>query len=120
MKIACCGLVCDSCPILLATREKNKSHQKEMRASIADQCNRQYGMNLMQEDINDCDGCTTVNGRLFSGCYNCEIRRCVGNKEIENCAFCPDYCCEILQKHFLSDPEAQVRLEEIRRSAGIL
>lgn len=120
MKIACCGLVCDSCPILLATLEKDKSHQKELRALIAEQCNRQYGMNLGLEDITDCEGCATVNGRLFSGCYNCEIRKCANNKELENCAFCPEYCCEILQKHFRSDPEAKERLEEIRGSAAIL
>jgi hypothetical protein len=86
-----------------------------MRESIVELCSQQYGMNLRLEDITDCDGCRANDERLFSGCLNCEIRKCAGKKNIENCAYCNNYACEILKKHFLLDPGAKTRLEEIRQ-----
>lgn len=112
--IAYCGLVCDTCPIHLATMEKDKFRQKEMRISIAKECSAQYGMNLKPEDINDCDGCRANTGRLFHGCWNCEIRKCAMTKELENCAYCDDYACQALRNLFIHDPGAQTRLDEIR------
>ncbi len=86
-----------------------------MRESIVELYSQQYGMNLRLEDITDCDGCRANDERLFSGCLNCEIRKCAGKKNIENCAYCNNYACEILKKHFLLDPGAKTRLEEIRQ-----
>ena len=111
--MAYCGLMCDSCPIYLATLEKDVSQQKTMRESIADLCFTQYGMELFSEDITDCDGCKTKLGRLFSGCMDCKIRNCAKQKEIENCAFCDDYACDTLLKHFELDPSAKERLDKI-------
>jgi len=113
--IAYCGLTCESCPIYLATFEKDKSQQQTMRESIAEQCNNLYGMNLKSEDITDCDGCRANTGRIFSGCLSCEIRKCASTKNIDSCAFCNDYACTILEKHFSLDPSAKIRLEEIRQ-----
>ncbi|NJK87886.1 MAG: hypothetical protein HC906_19900 [Bacteroidales bacterium] len=48
-----CGLICDTCPVHLATFEPDKSRQQIMRESIAE-----------------------IVLRLFSGCVNCEIRKC--------------------------------------------
>ena len=117
--IAYCGLTCSSCPIYLATLEKDKSRQQVMRESIAEQCSKLYGMNLQSEDITDCDGCKADSGILFSGCLNCEIRKCASQKNIENCAYCSDYACGILRKHFSHDSTAQTRLEEIRHTNKI-
>ena len=114
--IAYCGLKCDTCPIHLATLEQDRSHQQTMRKSIVEKCSMHYGMNLQPEDITDCDGCRANTGRLFSGCLNCEIRKCAIEKNIESCAYCSDYACEILKKHFSLDPSAQTRLEEIRQA----
>ena len=114
--IAYCGLRCDTCPIHLATIEQDKSAQRTMRESIAEQCSKYYGINQKAEDINDCEGCRSGTGRLFSGCYNCEIRKCAIEKGIESCASCSNYACERLRKHFLLDPGAEKRLEEIRRT----
>jgi hypothetical protein len=113
--IAFCGLKCDSCPLFLATIEQNKSQQKKMRELIAEQCSKYYGMDVKPEDVSDCDGCTADTGRLFSGCMICEIRKCAISKNINSCAFCVDYACESLKKHFILDPQAQNRLEEIRQ-----
>lgn len=113
--IAYCGLTCDSCPIHLATLEQDKSRKKTMRESIVEQCNKHYGMNLQLKDITDCDGCRANTGRLFSGCLNCEIRKCACEKNIECCANCSHYACELLKKHFSLDPNAKLRLDKIRR-----
>ena len=113
--IAYCGLACENCPIHLASLEQDKSRQQTTRESIAEQCSKHYGMNLQTEDITDCDGCRANTGRLFTGCLNCEIRKCANYKNIENCAYCNDYACEKLKKHFSLDPGAQTRLEEIRQ-----
>lgn len=114
--IAYCGLVCDQCPIHLATTEQYEPHQKTMRESIAEECTIQYGLNLQPEDINDCEGCKSSTGRIFSGCSNCEIRKCAIANNIESCTFCGDYACDRLKQHFLLDPGAQSRLEEYRNN----
>ncbi|HPR32508.1 MAG TPA: DUF3795 domain-containing protein [Prolixibacteraceae bacterium] len=112
---AYCGLRCDTCPIHLVTLEQDVSQQQNMRESIAEQCSKLYGMNLQPEDISDCDGCRTDTGRIFSGCLNCEIRKCASKKNIDCCAFCNDYACETLEKHFSLDQSAKIRLDEIRQ-----
>lgn len=112
--IAYCGLVCDQCPIHLATIEQDEPLQKTMRESIAEECAINYGLNLQAEDINDCDGCTSASGRVFSGCSDCEIRKCAIAKNIENCAFCEEYICAKLKELYSLDPGAQHRLEDIR------
>jgi len=114
--IAFCGLECDSCPIHLVTLEPDKNRQQTLRESIAEQCSKLYGMNMQPEDITDCDGCQANTGRLFSGCYDCEIRKCANQLKIEVCACCSAYICDILKKHFLLDPDAQIRLEVIRHA----
>jgi hypothetical protein len=112
---AYCGLACDTCPIHLATLEQDKSKQLSMRAEIAKICTEQYGMSIQIHDITDCDGCR-AGGRLFSGCAKCEIRKCAMERAFESCAFCEEYVCDKLLKHFESDPSARTRLEEFRRS----
>lgn len=112
--LAFCGLQCDTCPIFLATLEKEKSKQFEMRESIAEECREHYNMEISLEEITDCDGCRAESGRLFSGCQKCEIRKCVVEKQIENCAFCSQFACSKLEDLFILDPYAKIRLMEIR------
>jgi hypothetical protein len=114
--IAYCGLTCHTCPIYLATRENDKTKQKSMRIEIASICKEQYGMEYEPEDINDCDGCMTEGERLFSGCKDCQIRKCAMQRGYENCAWCDEYVCEKLEKFFVMDPSAKTRLDEIRSS----
>ncbi len=114
--IAYCGLTCDSCPIHLATLEKNKSTQQTMREAIAELCSRIYRIQLQADDQMDCDGCRTTAGRLFFGCFGCEIRGCASLKKIENCAYCGEFACVRLKKHFLMEPGALANLEEIRKT----
>lgn len=114
--IAYCGLSCSTCPIYLATIEKDEGRKIVIREAIVEQCVQQYGMHLQLEDITDCDGCKADTGRLFSGCFGCEIRKCAMKRNMESCAYCIDYGCEKLEQQFLFDPDAKNRLEEIRRA----
>ncbi|MBZ5562276.1 MAG: DUF3795 domain-containing protein [Acidobacteriia bacterium] len=112
--IAYCGLVCDTCPIYLATRQEDREEQARMRAEIARFCNEKYGTGYAPADINDCDGCRTAGGRLFFGCRECCIRQCAMPKGLENCAHCADYACEELGKFFAAEPSAKARLDNLR------
>jgi len=39
-EMAYCGLICQTCPIYLATREENKAEQDRMRADIVRLCRK--------------------------------------------------------------------------------
>jgi len=95
-------------------REKNGEKKHKMRIEIAQQIRKHYGQECKAEDVTDCDGCLTENGRLFSGCKKCEIRKCAKGKTVENCAYCDEYPCEKLKKFFDAEPDAKTRLDEIR------
>jgi len=114
--ISCCGLACHSCTILLATREENSEKRDKMRVEIAQQIKKLYGQECKPEDVTDCDGCKTENGRLFSGCRYCEIRKCAREKSIENCAHCDEYACEKLKEFFATEAHAHAkeRLDKIK------
>jgi hypothetical protein len=109
-----CGLVCNTCPIYLVTQEENKEEQERKRIEIAQLCREQYGLNYELADITDCDGCRAMDGRLFSGCTNCVIRKCAKQKAVENCAHCNEYICEQLETFFIKEPSGKRRLGEIR------
>jgi len=112
--IAYCGLTCHSCPIYLATRERDPKKKGEMRAEIARQINDLYKEKLKTVDVADCDGCRTESGRLFSGCKRCNIRKCARGRSVVNCAHCDEYACESLEKFFTTEPYAKKRLDKIR------
>jgi hypothetical protein len=98
--IAYCGLVCQGCPINWATRESNDEKRRKMRTEIALQIKKQGGGEYKPQDITDCDGCKTENGRLFPGCKECEISN--------------EYACERLDRFFTTYPEPKSRLDVIR------
>jgi hypothetical protein len=115
-EIAYCGLICQKCAIYLATREKDHGKRHKMREDIAQEIKEHYGEECKAEDVTDCDGCKSQ-ARLFSGCERCEIRKCAGQKGIENCAHCSEYACERLEGLFAIDAEAKTRLDKIRSGA---
>jgi hypothetical protein len=110
--LAYCGLICEKCPIYLATREPDEEKKYKMREEIAQEIKKHYGQETKPEDVGDCDGCRTEGGRLF--CTDCRIRICAVEKGIANCAYCHDYPCEALEKLFTTDLEARQRLDKIR------
>jgi histidinol-phosphate/aromatic aminotransferase/cobyric acid decarboxylase-like protein len=112
--VAYCGLLCQTCPLYLATRQENKEERARMRAEIVKLCQEHYGMNYALADITDCDGCKAETGRLFSASENCAVRNCAKQKNLENCAYCTDYACGKLEAIFKTDPAARARLDKIR------
>ena len=112
--IAYCGLPCDTCPIYMATEEKDKSIRDSMRDSIRSLCNTKYGMDLTKDEITDCDGCRAGTGRIFLRCSECEIRNCAIGKNLESCATCTEYPCLKLARIFNEENAAKVNLDKIR------
>jgi hypothetical protein len=110
-RLAYCGLNCQTCPVYQATRVEDRAEQDRMRTEIARICREEYGLIYDLKDINDCDGCWTEYGNLFSGCRNCKIRNCARDREYENCAFCPEYPCI---EFYVKDPSAKANLDRIR------
>lgn len=112
--IAYCGLKCDSCPVRLATLEKDETARDAMKVQIAEQCFQVYGVHMSPDDVTDCDGCKANTGILFPGCSGCKIRLCAISKSLENCAYCDEYACKNLMKHFSYDPASKKILDDIR------
>ena len=115
--IAYCGLNCITCPIYLATREKNPEKQRQMKEQIVIAIKKYLGEEKRVEDITDCDGCKAQSGRLYSGCQKCQIRECAMQKHLENCAYCRQYPCEKLTRFFDSediDGGAKKRLDAVK------
>jgi hypothetical protein len=115
--LAYCGLVCQSCPIYVATRQQDIRAQAKMRIDIARTIRALYGLEYAAEDITDCDGCTTEGGRLFEGCRRCAIRACARRNHYQNCACCSRYACDKLESVFAKDAAARARLNAIRLDA---
>ena len=116
--ISYCGMTCHTCPIYVATRERDDQKKRRMRVEIARQIKKIYGTECKTEDVGDCDGCKSEDDRLFAGSKNCRIRKCARPKRIENCAHCTKYPCKTLEKHFANYPEdgklIRERLDQIR------
>ncbi len=113
-EIAYCGLDCHGCPIYWATIEKDPVKKEKIRKAVIEIAKKQYGIEFTLDDITDCDGCKSTNGRLLSECYSCQIRTCAREKKLENCAYCPDYPCDTLENFFAKDPSARTHLDVIK------
>lgn len=106
---AFCGLNCTDCQAYLATKENNDQKRIEIAKAWS---TLEYP--LKPEDIN-CEGCSTKKGQTISFVESCAIRKCVLKRNISNCAYCPDYACEQLQKSHQRSPEAKKILDNIHK-----
>ncbi|HHE38936.1 MAG TPA: DUF3795 domain-containing protein [Candidatus Cloacimonetes bacterium] len=109
--IGSCGIVCSDCPAFIATQNDDEDLRKKTAADWA----KMYDADIKPEDV-FCVGCLQSNGRLFSHCNVCEIRKCCREKGIDNCAYCPDYACDKIIEFFGFVPDAKLTLERIRNS----
>jgi len=107
--IAFCGTVCAECPAFLATKMDDDNERKK----IAELWTKRYNADIKPEDIN-CEGCLSE-GKKFSYCNVCEIRKCGQEKGLKNCAYCADYVCEKLDKFFEIAPDGKTILDEIKK-----
>ncbi len=106
--IAHCGLDCDICPTMIAT----KTNDAMLRRQTAEKWSAQYGAEIAAEDIS-CDGCNSISGKLFKHCSVCEIRSCSTGKGNVTCANCDQYPCTKLDLIFTNEPSAKLKLDSI-------
>jgi hypothetical protein len=124
--LARCGFRCDLCPAynpnIINIYDKKK---------ISEKWQQYFGFYLPPEKIG-CDGCLNNSQPLDS---DCPVRPCVNEKQLDNCAYCPDFDCDKLKTrmdalgeilntineipeddylHFIKPYESRKRLTEIR------
>ena len=111
--VGICGLICSDCPAYIATKKNNGDARKK----TAEIWSKEFSSDIKPEDIN-CDGCLIKNGegKLFSHCLICEIRKCAQSKNLKNCAYCKDFQCEKLLNFHKMVPEAESNLLKIRET----
>jgi len=109
--IAFCGITCAECPAYIATQKNDDNERKK----VAEMWSKELSSGINLEDIN-CDGCLQDEGRLFSYCRECPIKKCAQEKGLKNCAYCDEYPCERLNKILDFVPDAKLTLEEIRKN----
>ena len=119
--IACCGVNCAECPAYIANRDDNH----DLRVETAARWSRQFDTVVEPEYIN-CKGCQQ-DGLHLGYCAICKVRECCLQRGLDNCAYCSDYICDILQRGFdfmcepleMGTPDklaARDNLEKIRKS----
>jgi len=107
---AYCGLVCTECGAYIATQKNDN----KLRAEVAADWSKKYGAPMKAEDIN-CVGCVVKAGRHIGHASVCEVRLCGQAKGVVNCAYCPDYGCDKLEKYHQMAPQMKANLEAIRK-----
>ncbi len=107
--IAACGINCADCGARQATIDNDDVKRKE----VAEQWSKAYETDLSIESIN-CTGCMEE-GVKFAHCKECEIRECVKDMEINNCAECEEYPCEEMEQFLEHVPEAKANLDVLRK-----
>lgn len=110
--VAFCGLVCNECPAFIATANNDDEKRKETAGMWSSE-----DYQIAPEDIN-CEGCTFIGKKIMKFCFECKVRQCGIGKDVENCAYCTEYPCDILKGmwEYLKTEEAKKTLEEIRRN----
>ncbi|MGB8215189.1 MAG: DUF3795 domain-containing protein [Anaerolineales bacterium] len=109
--IAACGLDCTQCEAYQATR----SNDLLALEAIAEKWSKEYNAPSLTVESIQCDGCMAA-GRKVGHCSECNIRLCVIQRGLVNCAACPDYACEQLTAFLQMVPPAQANLEALRNA----
>lgn len=121
--IAYCGLDCSGCDVYRATAFDDD----ELRQDYAQKVLAQFKIEVEPASVN-CHGCRDA--RPKSGyCAWCQVRSCAIERGYENCAHCPDYACDKLDKVHAAMinvgkavggvASAKINLEAIRREHGL-
>ena len=104
-KVSFCGYRCEICPAY-----KDNITSEEDRQKVSDGWFKYYGFRIPTEEIY-CDGC------LVEDCTNprridqeCEVRQCVLEHGLPNCAHCKDFICEKLSKKMIDTKKIAERV----------
>ncbi len=128
-----CGYRCDLCLAYRPNVEANPANPQ----ILSDGWYKYFGFRLPADQI-ICDGCLADNPRLID--KTCPVRPCVLDRQLANCAGCPDYACEKLsgrlvayeqlaakfqqpipeedRARFIAPYENKARLDRLRRLSG--
>ncbi|MEJ5311904.1 MAG: DUF3795 domain-containing protein [Anaerolineae bacterium] len=109
--IAYCGLVCSDCPAYIATQANDQAALE----AVAAQWRAEYNAPDITVASVMCDGCLSGPNKC-SHCGECEIRACGVARGVVNCAHCPDYACDKLQRYFGFAPQMQTMLDQIHQA----
>jgi hypothetical protein len=107
--IACCGLDCEKCEALVATR----NNDDVLRHKVAKKWADLYGLPVKPEHIN-CEGCRSTGIKTYYCEQMCAVRKCVLDRELDNCAACDAFPCANLEEIFKFAPQARYTLESMR------
>lgn len=83
--LACCGLYCGVCAVLIADRDDNEKFKNKLLGV--------YG--LSSTDQVRCKGCRSDD--RFILCEACPIRQCCDDKGIEGCHQCDEWPCGYIE-----------------------
>jgi hypothetical protein len=111
--VAACGLACDQCEAYKATQANDMAWVER----VAAQWRVEYNSPSIVAESVVCDGCLSE-GRKCSNCGECDIRACVVERGVANCAHCADYGCDKVAGLLQAVPDAKARLDAIRATLG--
>jgi hypothetical protein len=121
--IAYCGLDCSGCDVYRATAFDDD----DLRAAYAQKVFAQFKLEVEPAKVN-CHGCRDARPKT-GFCAWCQVRSCAIERGYENCAYCPDYACDKLDKVHAAMinvgkavdgvASAKINLEAIRREQGL-
>ncbi len=100
--LAYCGYRCDLCAA--------RSDDPELRQRLIDGWRKYYGHTMYTVDNVRCDGCL-ADGRLAD--TSCKVRPCCIEKGHENCAYCDEFPCDMLENLFSSEQEYRERYPDV-------
>lgn len=109
--IGACGLICSECEAYNATQ----ANDADAIEKIAKKWTEEYDGRISPDSI-WCDGCMTSGSRKCGHCAECDIRTCVIEHKIENCAHCDEYGCDKITGFTEFAANAKESLEAIRKS----
>lgn len=108
--LAYCGILCDECPIFIAT----KNNDLEAKEKLAQECsNDDYQFTI---DDMTCEGCFSVKNDTSKMCCDCDIRNCARVKELHNCGMCYSYPCDITERRVPDDSASRITLDDISKT----
>jgi hypothetical protein len=110
--ISYCGIDCEKCEALIATRTNDSS----LRAKVANEISVFAGIQCTPEEVN-CAGCCS-NGEKSPYCSRiCKVRNCAMMKNIVHCGQCKEYPCVKLNDIFSFAPGAKETLDRLAAKA---
>jgi len=103
--ISLCGMRCDLC---LAYRPNVEAHS-DYQQLLSDGWNKYFGFRLTPEEI-ICDGCVLDENETLD--KTCQVRPCVIERNITNCAACENYICDKLESILVDINTLQAKFDE--------